>query len=340
MSVTLSRAGVAPARIAAWLLMCAAAFLTLRLGLVPALLGGLAVFHLTHRLAAPIGRVARPGRARLAAVALLAIAVAGAVIAAVFGLWYLFNSETGGYDALLSRLMQIIDGTRDQIPGWLQAHLPENLPALRRAEHEWVAAHGHELDVAGVGALRVALHLVVGMMVGGMIAITSLRTGTATGCFALEMLERVRRLSATFGQTVSAQVRISLINTVCTGVFLLGILPLFSVHVPLAKSLVLITFVCGLLPVIGNLISNTVIAILALSVSFYVAVAALAYLVVIHKLEYFLNARIIGGRIQASAWELLLAMFVLEAAFGMPGLIMAPFLYGYAKREMIDQGWI
>ena len=35
------------------------------------------------------------------------------------------------------------------------------------------------------------------------------------------------------------------------------------------------------------------------------AVAALLYLVVIHKLEYFLNARIVGGEIQARAWELL-----------------------------------
>ncbi len=82
---------------------------------------------------------------------------------------------------------------------------------------------------------------------------------------------------------VFAQVKISLLNTVFTAIFLLGVLPLFGVHLPLSKTLVLITFVAGLLPVVGNIISNTIITIVALSVSFYVAVAALLYLIVIHS---------------------------------------------------------
>ena len=123
-------------------------------------------------------------------------------------------------------------------------------------------------------------------------------------------------------------------------IFLLGVLPLFGVHLPLSKTLVLITFLAGLLPVVGNIISNTIITIVALSVSFYVAVAALLYLIVIHKLEYFLNARIVGGEIQARAWELLLAMLVMEAAFGLAGLVAAPVFYAYLKRELVDQGWI
>jgi predicted PurR-regulated permease PerM len=65
-----------------------------------------------------------------------------------------------------------------------------------------------------------------------------------------------------------------------------------------------------------------------------VAVAALAYLIVIHKLEYFLNARIVGERIRASAWELLVAMILLEAIFGIAGLIAAPIYYAYLKSEL------
>ena len=34
----------------------------------------------------------------------------------------------------------------------------------------------------------------------------------------------------------------------------------------------------------------------------------------IHKLEYFLNARIVGTQIRARAWELLIAMLAMEAA--------------------------
>ena len=41
---------------------------------------------------------------------------------------------------------------------------------------------------------------------------------------------------------------------------------------------------------------------------------------IIHKLEYFVNARIIGTRIRAKAWEILVAMLAMEAFFGIPGL--------------------
>jgi predicted PurR-regulated permease PerM len=71
-----------------------------------------------------------------------------------------------------------------------------------------------------------------------------------------------------------------------------------------------------------------------------VAAGSLAYLVVIHKLEYFLNARIIGSHIKARAWELLIAMLVMEAAFGISGLIAAPIFYAFFKQEMRDKGLI
>ena len=61
---------------------------------------------------------------------------------------------------------------------------------------------------------------------------------------------------------------------------------------------------------------------------------------VIHKLEYFMNARIVGTEIRARAWELLLAMLVMEAAFGIPGLIAAPIYYAYLKDELAGRGLI
>ena len=78
------------------------------------------------------------------------------------------------------------------------------------------------------------------------------------------------------------------------------------------------TFVAGLIPVLGNLISNAVIVIVSLSHSLEAAVASLVFLVVIHKLEYFLNARIVGAGVGAKAWELLVAMLVMESIFGVP----------------------
>ena len=100
------------------------------------------------------------------------------------------------------------------------------------------------------------------------------------------------------------------------------------------------TVVAGLLPILGNLISNTVIFIVSFSQSPLVALVSLAYLVIIHKLEYFLNARIIGSHIRARAWELLLAMLIMEAGFGIPGLIAAPIYYAYMKSELRERGLI
>ena len=125
-----------------------------------------------------------------------------------------------------------------------------------------------------------------------------------------------------------------------TAIFLLGVLPLLGIHVPLAKTLVVATFIVGLLPVIGNLISNTAITIAGLSVSLGVGIAALAFLILIHKLEYFLNARIVGTQIRARAWELLLAMLLMEAAFGLPGVVAAPIYYAYLKLELEAWGLV
>ncbi len=115
---------------------------------------------------------------------------------------------------------------------------------------------------------------------------------------------------------------------------------MLGIHLPLIKTMVAITFVCGLVPVVGNLISNTIITVVSLSQSLAAALGSLAFLIVVHKLEYFLNARIIGSQIKAHAWELLLAMLVMEAAFGLAGVIAAPIYYAYIKNELSDRGLV
>jgi predicted PurR-regulated permease PerM len=139
---------------------------------------------------------------------------------------------------------------------------------------------------------------------------------------------------------VFAQLRISALNTVFTVVYLAVLLPAFGVHLPLTKTLIAVTFVAGLVPILGNLISNAMIVIVSLAVSPYVALASLVYLVVIHKLEYFFNARIVGSQIRARAWELLLAMLAMEAAFGLAGVVAAPIYYAYLKHELAERGLV
>ena len=78
----------------------------------------------------------------------------------------------------------------------------------------------------------------------------------------------------------------------------------------------------------------------SLSVSVNVALGSLVFLISVHKLEYFLNARIIGSHIRSQAWELLIAMVVMEALFGISGLIAAPIYYAFAKDTLSEKGLI
>ena len=111
-------------------------------------------------------------------------------------------------------------------------------------------------------------------------------------------------------------------------------------NLPFKTMLIVVTFITGLLPVVGNLISNFAIVVVSLSYSLNVAIGSLLFLVVIHKLEYFLNAHIVGSRIDCHAWELLLAMLAMEAAFGISGVFAAPIYYAYLKDELGDRGLI
>ncbi|MBF0553761.1 MAG: AI-2E family transporter, partial [Nitrospirae bacterium] len=150
----------------------------------------------------------------------------------------------------------------------------------------------------------------------------------------------VSKVAVSFKRIVFAQMRISAINTCLAALYLAVILPLLGVHLALIKTMITITFLVGLLPVVGNLISNTIIIVVSLSNSFNVALASMGFLVVVHKLEYFLNAKIVGTQIKSKTWEMLLAMLVMEAAFGLPGVIAAPVYYAYLKEELIDKGLI
>lgn len=143
---------------------------------------------------------------------------------------------------------------------------------------------------------------------------------------------RIRKRFASFYKSfetvISAQLIISAINTVLTAIFV------FATGIRYASVLIILTFVCGLLPIVGNIISNTVIIALAFTVSPKMAAFALVFLLVIHKLEYFLNSRIIGGRIHHPMWLMLLALIIGERLMGIAGIILAPVILSFVKVEM------
>jgi predicted PurR-regulated permease PerM len=321
-------------RIASHVLAFIALLLVLCLHLLPALLAGLLVYTLVNALAPPLQRHLPGARAHGLIVALLSIIVVALLTLAILGAVAFLRSELGNPSAVFENLMPLIDRARGQLPQVVVDHLPDSIDDFRTNAIDWLRTHAAQLQLAGKTAARVIVHLLIGMILGAMIALASARPVTRGGPLVQALIARCANLVDSFHDIVFAQVKISALNTLFTAIFLLVVLPLFGITLPLAKTLVAATFVVGLLPVIGNLISNTLIFIVGLSVSLGVAIAALAFLIVIHKLEYFLNARIVGTQIRARAWELLIAMLVMESAFGAAGLIAAPIYYAYLKREL------
>ena len=328
------------ARIASWVVAGVLLLLILPLKLLPALLSGLLVYQLVHTLAPVLGSRVPGERARMIAVALLAAAIVGLLTLAIIGVIAFFRSDTGNMNALLDKMMEIIEQARGQLPAAVGAYLPNDINDARVALSTWLHEHGQQVQIMGKHAVEGFVHVLVGMVLGALIALDEVIATSHSAPFASELHRRCVLVADSFRRIVFAQIRISGLNTLFTALFLFVILPLAGVQLPLAKTMIVLTFCVGLLPIIGNLISNTVITVIALSVSIYVAIMALVFLVVIHKLEYFLNAKIVGGQISARAWELLTAMLIMEAAFGLSGLIAAPIYYAYAKRVLVEQGWV
>ena len=200
--------------------------------------------------------------------------------------------------------------------------------------------HAAELRLAGAETGRTLVLIIVGMIIGAMVSLHEAAKAVNQKPLARALTLRAEKVGDAFRRVVFAQVRISALNTVFTAIYLVGVLPLFGVHLPYGKTLVAVTFIVGLLPVVGNLISNTVIVVVSLSVSLAIAIASLVFLIVIHKLEYFLNARIVGSRIHARPWEILVAMLAMESAFGLAGVVAAPIYYAYLKMELADRGLV
>src|SRR5262245_21022940 len=337
------RPSTTPAERAAWILMAVGLLFILHFHLVPALLAGLLVNGLLHRLAGRLaGRRLSRGSAKLAAAGRVAVVVLGIVVVAVLFLVGLIRGHAGDIPALFEKMAQILDETRlwlEQRGG--QSLIPEALSdaeSLKGAGAEWLRSHAEMLQKTGGALGRSLLHIAIGMAIGLLVFFRT--PGVAPGPLGRALAERLARLEAAFEVVFFAQVKISAVNTALTAIYLLVVLRLLGIHLPLAGTMVAVTFVTGLIPVAGNLISNTIIVVISLGVSVWVALASLVFLIVIHKLEYIVNARIVGGEIHAAAWEILTALFAFEVVFGLPGVAVAPIIYAYAKQERVDQGLI
>ena len=320
--------------LASLIIVMAGLLLALPLKLLPSLLAGLLVFELVNMLTPRLQPLLAGQRARWLAVALLGTLVVSTLTLLIAGAFSFLLHEAENPGASLDKFMALVERARSQLPPFIEGYLPASAAEFKVAIGDWIKSHLSDLQLVGKGMAHMFVTMLIGMILGAIIALQRIPDISRRKPLAAALFERLSLLVKAFRNIVFAQIKISMLNTIFTGIFLAVVMPLFDVHLPLTKTLIVLTFLLGLLPVIGNLMSNTLITIVGLSLSIWVAAAALGYLVVIHKVEYFLNARIVGGQISAKAWELLLAMLVFEAAFGLPGVVAGPIYYAYLKSEL------
>ncbi len=312
--------------------------LTLLLGLLPALLAGLLIYQLTNFGA---GHLSRTGLSPVVSKSILLAFIAFSIIASIaIGMSVLASTISDGPESLvvlMQKMADVIDVGRSYLPAWIQAYLPASIEEWQNAAGAWLRDNARHVSLIGLDVGIFLIHIILGMILGGMIALNPSFQGKVRAPLAHAISERVHFLGMAFRRVVFSQIRISALNTLLTGIFLAAIMPSIGVTLPFVKQMIVVTFIAGLLPIIGNLISNTVIVLISLSVSPLAAAGSLTFLVVIHKLEYFINARIIGSQIRAKAWEILISMIAMEALFGVAGVVAAPIYYAYIKDELSEQ---
>ena len=322
-------------KIASYVLMGAALLLVMLRGLLPGLLtvclGFLLTRWLTARLAWLPWRRAGGSAGSVAAALVMLSPLLLLVLALSHSRSYIVEAPQQ-YRELLDFLARTVLELRLKLPADIAAQLPEGAAEIQRAIAGYLAAKAGALAMAGRAWLTGLLYAYVGLLIGALAAVRA--QGRARGPLAQELTLRVARMGDAFRQIVAAQFWIASFNTLLTALFLLLVLPLWGLALPYTPALITLTFLAGLVPIVGNLLCNAVITLVGLSVSPMAAVACLAFLVLIHKAEYVINAKVVGQRTHMGVWELLSVMFAAEAVFGPAGLVAAPLFYAYLKKEL------
>ena len=140
-------------------------------------------------------------------------------------------------------------------------------------------------DVAGAGRhARSAAFQLVQLMIGLVVAASLFLSATwgsenepgtsrdsLYATMVRELSLRFQTFFRSFAKVIGAQIIVSAINTVLTGAFLLWN------GYPYVAVITTLTFLCGLLPIVGNIISNTLIVFVAFTISPRMALVALIF---------------------------------------------------------------
>jgi predicted PurR-regulated permease PerM len=245
-------------------------------------------------------------------------------------------------------IAHVVVETRDTLPQriaqvrehpWfleLREHLPDSEKLAQSAE---LYAKDVAKSAAELG------HLVLLAVIGFVLAVVffldeprihEFRETLSEGSLVGTLARWAQHLAEAVSLTVQLQLVVAVSNTVLT----LPVLLLVGVnHVP---ALMLLIFVSGLIPVVGNLLAGGVLVLLAFQAKGWFGVALFVALTfVLHKVEaYYLNPRLTARHVHLPGFVLILSLIAFEHLFGFVGLFLSfPSLYVAGKiREEFRSG--
>ncbi|NUE66469.1 AI-2E family transporter [Snodgrassella sp. ESL0253] len=313
----------------------------MQIHLMSGVISGLLTYTLTQKLEDFLARkMHRWGnKAKLFSVLLLSLLI---MVLLIGGFGYLISwviSVAKDPQQTLTHIQNLFNSIANSLPKELSNYLPDNLIELRANALNFIKEHVLYLQSVIKQLFHSLLIIIIGMIIGLIAGYQQNKrniteTPSTSTIYMQALKDGLDRLILVFQYVAFSQVMIALFNTIMTALFLLIVLPLFGIHLPFSKSLILATFILGLIPIIGNLIVNTIMCLVAFTISFWIAVIVLTYLIIIHKIEYILNAKIVGTKIHAGICELLIAMVLSETLFGVIGLVFAPIFYAFLKLSL------
>lgn len=312
------------ARNVSHLLFIGLLIVSIRLSLGPVILAGLFSYMILHATHAALTPAIRKLYARWLSVLIFTI-----IAVLIVWMFVTFIKQTL---ATLPKIAIAVTPKVVELNQRLRLNLPlDNMNEIRKLALLQVRDNIPAITRTGGLLTKGVFHILVGMFIAVLVFMrgpTEESRPNLYDALRQELNKRLKVFIRSFERVFGAQVIISAINTALTAVFLI------SMDIPYIAFLVPATFIFGILPIIGNIISNTLIVGTALTISPQHAATALIFLVVIHKVEYFLNSRIVGSSINVPMWLTLLGILVGEMVMGVPGIILAPTLIHYTREEL------
>jgi predicted PurR-regulated permease PerM len=267
-------------------------------------------------------------------------------------------SRSGALAAVLVGLLGLVvaatalgSGSAVQAFFDLRDSLPERIAAIRETElyrrleqqvdAEVVVRTVRENAAHALGYLAAAGHLVLEALLGLILAIVYLVdeedvASFQASCPPASLVGTLLRFLGYAADAVAVTLQFQVVVAACNAVLTLPVLLL--VGIPHTSAFLLVVFVSGVIPVVGNFLSGAVLTILAYQAKGWAGVAIFSILTaVLHKLEsYYLNPRLAARHVRLPGFVLVVSLVLWETLLGFAGLFVSfPFLY-LAQRIRVE----